>query len=62
VSRIMPDLEKSIRERIAWLREKEQEQRRVGGPELLLGRTQGNIGSLEWVLRQSKEATLGGGK
>lgn len=56
--RITLDLENRVRERIQWLKQKEQEQRRVGGPDftasnLLRGRTQGEIGALEWLLREA---------
>lgn len=52
------DAEEKIRARIDWLKQKERAQREVGGPEytasqLLWGRTQGNIGALEWVLREA---------
>lgn len=52
------DLEDRIRRRIDWLKQKEAEQRRVGGPDftssdLLRGRTQGEIGALEWLLREA---------
>lgn len=57
---VQADLLEAIRERIAWLKQKEQEQRRVGGPDstrnpLLLGRTQGAIGELERLERQLRE-------
>jgi hypothetical protein len=44
-----------VLKRIAWLRQKEAEQRRVEGPDytasdLLRGRTQGEIGALMWLL------------
>jgi len=47
-----------ILERILWLKQKAKEQRRVGGPEftssdLLRGRTQGEIGALQWLLREA---------
>jgi hypothetical protein len=46
-----------INARIAWLKSKETEMRRVGGPDytpnaLLRGRVQGEIGGLKWILKE----------
>jgi hypothetical protein len=49
-----------VLKRIMWLEQKLKEQRRVGGPDytpsvLLQGRTQGEIGALRWLLRESEK-------
>jgi hypothetical protein len=52
--------EKMLVERIDWLKQKLAEQRNpdstVSGTPLLIGRTEGNIGALEWVLREFRKA------
>lgn len=49
--------EKLLKDRIQWLRQKLAAQRNPNGPDytpqsLLIGRTEGNIGALEWALRE----------
>jgi len=51
-----------LQDRIAWLKQKLQEMRRLGGPDYtpsrtLQDRTDGEIGGLKWVLRE-----MGGAK
>lgn len=52
-----PSFRELVENRIEELKQKEREQRRRDGPEytrseLLRGRTQGEIGALEWVLER----------
>lgn len=52
--------EKLLRDRIEWQKQKLAAQRMPGNPDytrnkLLIGRTQGDIGGLEWALKHLKE-------
>jgi hypothetical protein len=49
-------LEEAIRNRLDWLRDRQREMRRAGGPDFMAsdlrrGRVQGQIGELEWLLQ-----------
>ena len=52
--------EKLLIDRLRWLRDKLNRERKASDPEslkdyLLIGRTEGNIGAIEWCLRELKK-------
>jgi TATA-binding protein-associated factor Taf7 len=52
--------EKLLRDRLDWLKQKLEAQRAPSSQDyttnpLLIGRTEGNIGAMEWVLRELKK-------